>query len=165
MKEQLKRLIVAYDDNRGIGVRGDLPWGRELPADLRHFRALTLGRTVIMGRTTFESVGVLPDRENIVVTHRPLECSDVIAVDNLQAAYERAQYESVVIGGASIYEQALKDVDLIYATEVHADVSDVDTFFPELDGSWQEATREPHIADERNKYDFDFVTFQRQLSD
>lgn len=162
MEEQLKQLIVAYDNNRGIGVRGDLPWGRDLPADLRHFRALTLGRTVIMGRTTFESVGALPDRENIVVTHRPLESNDAVAVDSLHAAYGRARYESVVIGGASIYEQALEDVDLIHITEVHAHFPDVNTFFPELDRGWKEVARESHMADEFNKYDFDFVTLRRQ---
>lgn len=157
----MKRLVVAYDQDRGIGVRGDLPWGRDLPADLRHFRALTLGRTVIMGRTTFESVGVLPDRENIIVTHRPLDNTDAIAVDSLQAAFERAQHDPVVIGGASIYEQALQNIDLIHVTEVHAHFPDVDTFFPELDSSWREIERDAHRADERNKYDFDFVTYRR----
>ena len=159
----MKRLVVAYDQNRGIGVNGDLPWGRDLPADLRHFRALTLGRTVIMGRTTFESVGVLPDRENIVVTHRELEDVDAIAVDSLRAAYERAQHEPVVIGGASIYRQALLDVDLVHVTEVHARFPNADTFFPELDETWREIERDVHVADERNKYDFDFVTFKRDV--
>ena len=157
----MRRLVVAYDQNRGIGVNGDLPWGRDLPADLRHFRALTLGRTVIMGRTTFESVGILPDRENIVVTHRELDDVDVVAVDSLHAAYTRARYEPVIIGGASIYRQALNDVDLVHVTEVHATFSDADTFFPNLDDSWQEIERDVHLADERNKYDFDFVTFKR----
>lgn len=161
MKEQIKRLVVAYDDKRGIGVRGELPWGRDLPDDLRHFRTLTLGKSVIMGRTTFESVGVLPGRENIVVTTRPLD-ADVIAASSLRAAYDRAQHELVVIGGASIYEQALSDIDIIHATEVHAEFNNIDTYFPALDHDWQEIDREQHLADDRNKYDFDFVTFQRQ---
>ena len=160
----MKRLVVAYDLERGIGIHGDLPWGRDLLADLRHFRALTLGRTVIMGRTTFESVGVLPDRENIVVTHRPFDDTNAIAVDSLQAAYERAEHEPVVIGGASIYEQALQDVDLIHVTEVHAHFPEVDTFFPELDNSWREIERDAHYVDERNKYDFDFVTYERHIA-
>lgn len=158
----MKRLVVAYDQNRGIGMNGDLPWGRDLPADLRHFRALTLGRTVIMGRTTFESVGVLPDRENIVVTHHLLDDADAIAVGSLHAAFSRAQHEPVIIGGASIYRQALDYVDLVHATEVHAAFPDVDTFFPELDDSWHEVERDVRVADDRNKHDFDFVTFKRK---
>jgi dihydrofolate reductase len=158
----MKRLVVAYDQDHGIGVNGDLPWGRDLPADLRHFRALTLGRTVIMGRTTYESVGALPDRENVVVTHRELDDADVIAVSSLRAAYERAQHEPVVIGGATIYRQALDDVDLVHVTEVHARFNDDDTFFPELDDSWHEIERDTHKADEKNKYDFDFVTYRRR---
>jgi dihydrofolate reductase len=158
----MKRLVVAYDQNRGIGVNGDLPWGRDLPTDLRHFRALTLGRTVIMGRITFESVGVLPDRENMIVTHYPLDDTDAVAVSSLQIAFSRAQHEPVIIGGASIYRQALDYVDVVHATEVHADFPDTDTFFPELDDSWHEVERDEHVADERNKYNFDFVTFKRR---
>ena len=100
-----KCIVVAYDKNRGIGARGNLPWGRALPADLKHFCALTIGKSIIMGRTTFESIGrALPQRENIVVTHRALDAADVIAVDSLARAYEIAQHQPcIIIGGASIY--------------------------------------------------------------
>ena len=140
-----KCIVVAYDKNRGIGARGDLPWGRALPADLKHFRALTIGKSIIMGRTTFESIGrALPQRENIVVTHRALDAADVIAVDSLARAYEIAQHQPCVIGGASIYEQALADCDV-----------------PPLDNSWHECERQSFPADDANRYAYSFVTYKR----
>lgn len=158
----MRSLVVAYDRERGIGVRGDLPWNRDLPSDLRHFRALTIGRSVIMGRNTFESIGILPKRENIVVTSRPIN-ADVLAVHSLAEAYRRAQRDPVVIGGASVYAQAIKDVDVIYATEVDAVFPDTDTFFPELDDAWRETVRDRRHASGRDKYDFAFVTYERQV--
>ena len=106
----MKSIVVAYDRARGIGANNDLLWGRDLPADLRHFKDLTAGGSLIMGRKTFESIGrALPGRENIVVTHRPLDTVDVIAVDSLASAYRLAHGNQFIIGGASIYEQALCD--------------------------------------------------------
>lgn len=157
-----KCIVVAYDKNRGIGARGDLPWGRALPADLKHFRALTIGKSVIMGRATFESIGrALPQRENIVVTHRALDAADVIAVDSLARAYEVAQHQPCVIGGASIYEQALADCDVIYATEVDHSFTGIDRYFPSLDDSWHECGRQSFPADGANRYAYSFVTYKR----
>lgn len=157
-----KCIVVAYDRNRGIGARGDLPWGRALPADLKHFRALTIGKSVIMGRATFESIGqALPQRENIVVTHRTLDAAGITAVDSLARAYRIAQHQPCVIGGASIYEQALADCDVIYATEVDHSFTGIDRYFPSLDDSWHERERQSFPADEANQYAYSFVTYMR----
>ena len=154
-----KCIVVAYDKNRGIGARGDLPWGRALPADLKHFRALTIGKSIIMGRATFESIGrALPQRENIVVA---LSAACVIAVGSLARAYEIAQHQPCVIGGASIYEQALADCDVIYATEVDHSFTGIDRYFPSLDDSWHECGRQSFPADEANQYAYSFVTYMR----
>jgi dihydrofolate reductase len=158
----MKSMVVAYDRQRGIGAENDLLWQRQLPADLTHFKELTMGNTIVMGRNTYESIGrALPGRENIVVTHRPLDAVDVIAVKSLQDAYKAAHGNIMVIGGGSIYEQALPDTDLIYATEVDAVFSSATVFFPELDTGWTEMAREHHSQDERNAYNYDFVTYRR----
>ena len=158
----MKSIVVAYDRARGIGANNDLLWGRDLPADLRHFKDLTAGGSLIMGRKTFESIGrALPGRENIVVTHRPLDAVDVIAVDSLASAYRLAHGNQFIIGGASIYEQALSDVDVVYATEVDQVFPEAEGFFPPLGEDWQERSRESFEADDRNKYPYDFVTYVR----
>lgn len=158
----MKSIVVAYDRARGIGANNDLLWGRDLPADLRHFKDLTTGGSLIMGRKTFESIGhALPGRENIVVTHRPLDAVDVIAVDSLASAYRLAHGNQFIIGGASIYEQALSDVDVIYATEVDQVFPEAEVFFPALGEDWYERSRESFEADDRNKYPYDFVTYVR----
>ena len=158
----MKSIVVAYDRARGIGANNDLLWGRDLPADLRHFKDLTAGGSLIMGRKTFESIGrALSGRENIVVTHRPLDAVDVIAVDSLASAYRLAHGNQFIIGGASIYEQALSDVDVVYATEVDQVFPEAEVFFPPLGEDWQERSRESFEADDRNKYPYDFVTYVR----
>lgn len=160
----MKSIVVAYDKNGGIGADNDLLWKRELPADLRHFRDLTHGDAVIMGRKTFESIGgALGGRKNIVISHYFKVQDGVVFARNLQEAYKEAEGSDIsVIGGGSIYEQALPDVDRIYATEVRAVFPNATVFFPKLDRSvWHEVTREPHRADGTNKYDYDFVTYQR----
>jgi len=158
----MKSIVAAYDKNRGIGANNDLLWQRDLPADLAHFRALTTGKSIIMGRKTFESIGrALPNRENIVVSHAALDIEGAICVGSLAEAYARASGETIVIGGASIYEQALPDVDTIYATEVDASFPEAEVFFPMLGDEWHETTREHYEADERNKYNYDFVTYDK----
>nr|AIA15565.1 Dihydrofolate reductase [uncultured bacterium] len=159
----MKSIVVAYDSHRGIGASNDLLWQRDLPADLAHFKQLTMGGSLIMGRNTFESIGrALPGRENIVVTHRSLDVVDVVAVDSLAKAYESAHGNQFIIGGGQIYTQSLPDVDVVYATEVHASFSQAEVFFPELDKNWREVSREAHVADDRNKYAYDFVTYARR---
>jgi dihydrofolate reductase len=159
----MKSIVVAYDSQRGIGASNDLLWQRDLPADLTHFKKLTMGGSLIMGRNTFESIGrALPGRENIVVTHRPLDVVDVVAVDSLAKAYETAHGNQFIIGGGQIYNQSLADVDIVYATEVHEAFPQAEVFFPELDDDWREVAREAHPADDRNKYAYDFVTYVRR---
>lgn len=157
-------MVVAYDQNRGIGADGDLLWQRDLPADLAHFKKLTVGRSIIMGRKTFESIGrALPDRQNIVLTSRPTGVEKVLSAHSLAAAYALAQYPVVIIGGESVYRATLPDVDTIYATEVDADFPEATVFFPDVDmNEWHEASREHHDADEKDKYAFDFVEYIRK---
>ena len=160
-------MVVAYDRNRGIGAENDLLWQRDLPADLKHFRRLTIGKSIIMGRKTFESIGSkpLPDRQNIVLSRTPTGVEKVITAGSLQAAYAMAQYPIVVIGGESVFREALSDVDTIYATEVDAEFPQATVFFPKIVADdWQETSREHHEADEKNKYAFDFVEYQKYSS-
>lgn len=159
-----KSMIVAYGKNREIGVAGDLPWGRGLPADLASFKRLTTGGSIIMGRKTFESIGnrPLPNRENIVLSQTPTEVKGVLTALNLASAYALARYPIYVIGGATAYQAALSDVDTIYVTLVDATFPEADTFFPEINmNEWTEVSRSHHEADDRNLYAFDFIEYRR----
>lgn len=161
----MKSMVVAYDRQRGIGADNDLLWQRDLPADLAHFKKLTMGASAVMGRKTYESIveslgHPLKDRENIVISRNSIDSVDIVAVKSLKDAYAAAHGNIMIIGGASIYEQALPDTDIIYATEVDAVFPKATVFFPELDSSWTEAAREHHSADDRNAYNYDFVTYR-----
>lgn len=163
--KEMKNIVVAYDKNHGIGAENDLLWLRDLPADLRHFKELTLGHPVIMGRNTFQSIGrALPGRQNIVVSRHPLEAEGVTFASSLEDAYQIADEDVIfIIGGGEIYKQALEGTDRIYATEVDAVFENATVFFPVFDMSvWRETAREHHGADERNKYAYDFVTYERR---
>jgi dihydrofolate reductase len=156
-------IIVAVAQNGVIGADNGLPW--RLPDDLKRFKALSLGKPIVMGRRTFDSIGrPLPGRTNIVVSRQPGLAIDGVSVarsldDALVVA--GAAPEIVVIGGAEIFRQALPRTDTIHLTRVHARV-DGDVFFPELDpAKWREAAVEHHAADERHLYAFSFVTLQR----
>ncbi len=151
-------------ENRVIGVNNTLPW--RLPADLRHFRQLTTGHHVIMGRRNYESIGKpLPDRTNIVITRNPAYQAPGCRVKHsLVDALQNTQDdpEVFIIGGAEIYRQAIAGADRIYLTLVHADISG-DTFFPEFDArEWRETGRARHEADEKNPYAYSFVTYDRK---
>jgi len=160
----MKNILVAYDQNYGIGAANDLLWLRDLPADLRHFRDLTTSNAIIMGRKTFDSIGrPLPNRQNIVISHQPLIIEGVTVLDTLEKAYAAVDLdkEAFVIGGGEIYRLALDTADRIYATEVQ-ETFRADVFFPALDKTiWHETTRQHHVADDKNKYSFDFVTYER----
>ena len=158
-----RALIVAYGRNREIGTRGDLPWGRSLPADLAEFKRRTTGGSIIMGRKTFESIGkrALPDRENIVISRTPTGIPGVLTAIDLESAYALARYPVYIIGGAQVYTTALLTVDVVYATEVDGKFADADTFFPALDEAWREVSREHFPSDERNTYSFDIVEYRR----
>jgi dihydrofolate reductase len=160
-------IVVAYDERGAIGKDGDLPWGHELPADLAHFKQLTVGNRVLMGRKTFESIGhPLKDRENIVLSRNELALpAGVIRFGSLATAlaYDaRSPVDTFVIGGARVYEDALPYTDKIYTTEVHETFEGADTYFPYFDeAEWLETVRERHSADERNAYDYSFVEYVR----
>lgn len=143
-------LIAAVADNGTIGKDGALPW--RIPADLKWFRARTMGHHVVMGRKTWASIGrALPGRTNVVVSRDPeLSVPDgVVLVDGLGAAIDRARAagddEVFVIGGGELYRAALPYADRIYLTRIHADV-DGDAWFPTIDAAdWVEVAREPHL--------------------
>ncbi|MDD3650483.1 dihydrofolate reductase [Immundisolibacter sp.] len=156
-------LVVAVACGGVIGRDGTLPW--HLPADLQHFKRLTLGHAVIMGRATFESIGKpLPQRLNIVLTQRrDFAPPGVLVAADLPAAYALAAAHggpAMVIGGAKVYAQALADAQRIELTEVHARLAG-DTHFPPLGPDWRETAREDHPADARNPYPYSFVTYRR----
>lgn len=155
-------MIVAYSANRVIGSENSIPWQGKMPADMKHFKDLTVGKTVVMGRRTFESIGrPLPFRQNIVLSRQDVAFDDVKVVSSLARAYEMANSEICIIGGAEIYKMGLADADVIYATEIHALVPGT-VYFPELSDEWHEVSREEHVADEKNAYDYSFVTYAKQ---
>jgi dihydrofolate reductase len=156
-------IVVAMDEHAGIGLEGRLPW--HLPNDLKRFKALTLGKPIVMGRRTFDSIGrALPGRRNIVVSRQAARGIDgCTVVPSLEAALEAAggAEETCVIGGADIYRLALPLAETVHATRVHASVG-ADTFFPALDAAdWEEIAREDHPADERHAHAYSFVTLRR----
>jgi len=161
----MKYILVAYDQNRAIGAHNSLPWAGVMKADMRRVRELTTGHAIIMGRNTFESIGrALPNRQNIVVTHRPLSESGIEVAASLEEAYAKVEpgRNAVVFGGAQVYELALASVDKILATEIGAVFDEGDVFFPTLGSSWQETSREHHDSDADNAYPFDFVVYERR---
>lgn len=164
----MKSIIVAYSKNHVIGLGGDIPWMGKLPADLKHFKELTSGHAVIMGRKTFESIGrPLPNRHNIVISSQDITIDGVDVVDSLSAGYAAAKSDThvFIIGGGSVYTQALRDteVDLIYVTEID-EMFEGDTFFPELGDEWREIERSKHLKKENNQFDYSFVTLTRRQS-
>lgn len=160
-------LIVAIAHDNVIGRSNDLPW--YLPADLKHFKAMTTGHTVIMGHKTYDSIakrlgGPLPSRHNVVVTRdQNLVITGATVAHSLELALnENENGEVFVIGGAEVYAHALQHADELYVTEVDADIVGGDTYFPAINPVlWREASRENHVKDERNEFDYAFVTYER----
>ncbi|QDF76377.1 MULTISPECIES: type 3 dihydrofolate reductase [Shewanella] len=149
-------MIAAMANNRVIGKDNQMPW--HLPEDLRHFKQMTLGKPVVMGRKTFESIGrPLPGRHNIVVSRQAdLVIEGVTCVSSFEQAKEvvKGCDELVVIGGGQLYAELLPQADILYLTEINLDVAG-DTHFPEWDdGSWQLLQSESHINDKGLEYRF-----------
>ncbi len=156
-------LIVATSANGVIGRSGELPW--HLSDDLKRFKQLTLGKPIVMGRKTFESIGrALPGRQNIVLTRQSefvADACDVVSSVDAAIATAGDTGEVMVIGGSEIYKLFLPLVERIYMTRVHIDV-DGDARFPELDDQqWQETKREHHDADDSNDYEFTTSVLER----
>ncbi|WP_226668338.1 dihydrofolate reductase [Microbulbifer aggregans] len=161
-------MIVAMARNRAIGRENALPW--RISGDLQFFKRTTLGKPVVMGRKTFESIGrPLPGRENIVITRNPdwradgvtvvPDLEQALQVANTVASKEGAE-EVMVIGGAQVYQQAMALAARLYVTEVAAEVEG-DAFFPEIDHSWQESSRECYPASERDEFEYCLVQYDR----
>jgi dihydrofolate reductase len=156
-------IIVAMDQKGVIGINNTLPW--RLSADLKNFKAITMGKPVIMGRKTWESIGKpLPGRDNIIITRNPAYTADgAIVCHSLLEAIARYQAspEVLIIGGHDIFKAALEQADRLYLTEVHADVEG-DTWFPVFDRSeWKATEQQDFAADEKNDYPFSFTVLDR----
>jgi len=162
-------VIVAVAENGVVGKNNGLPW--YLPADLQYFKRTTLGKPIVMGRKTFESIGrPLPGRANIVISRNPgYTAEGVTVVSSLEGALAVAQEialidgaeELMVIGGATIYAEAIPMADRLYVTEVHS-VVEGDAYLDDVDWeSWHECSREHHKAVDPNPYDFSFVVYDR----
>lgn len=159
-------LIAALDRNRAIGKGNALPW--HLPADLKRFKALTLGKPVLMGRRTAESLGrALPGRRNLVLTRSGRVPFDgmlaVASIDEaLRLAGETGTGELCVIGGAEVYALALPLATGLHLTRVDTAVEGADAFFPEYDeAAWRAVSRERHAADAKHAFAFEFVDYKR----
>ena len=156
-------IIVAMDEQRLIGKDNDLPW--KISADLQYFRRTTMGKPIIMGRNTHESIGrPLPGRQNIVISsqqnYKAEGCEVVHSIDDALALCRDAE-QVMVMGGASLYQQILPLADFLYLTRVHASL-DGDTWFPEWsEQDWQLISSEDHQADENNEFDYSFQLYQR----
>lgn len=159
-------IIAAVDRNLGIGFQNKLLFW--LPNDLKRFKNLTTTNTIIMGRNTFESLpkGALPNRRNIVLSSNPeTQCPGAELFPSLEAALKSCapREEVFIIGGASVYNQALPFADRLCLTEIDAEAPQVDTYFPALDATvWHEKSRESHPADEKHPCPYAFVEYIRQ---
>ena len=158
-------LIAALDRNRAIGKGNAMPW--HLPDDLKRFKALTLGKPVLMGRKTAESLGrALPKRRNLVLTRSgrvPFEGMQAVAsIEDALAVAARDGDELCVIGGGEVYALALPFATTMHLTHVETAVDGADAFFPHVDApAWREIARSPHPADATHAFAFDFVDYRR----
>ena len=161
-----KCIIAAVADNGAIGVRGGMPW--HISEDLKYFKRVTMGCPVIMGRTTFESLGKpLPGRLNIVLSR---SCGDfpegVVCVQSAEEAFREADRtgaeQCFIIGGAKVYAQLLDCADMLYLTRVHTMVGDADAFFPGIDTDvWREESCSETFTDPKSGIRFEFVVYSR----
>lgn len=159
-----KCLIVAIADNYGIGVRGELPW--HISEDLRYFKETTRGYPVIMGRTTWNSIGrPLPGRKNIVLNLGCEPIGEAVCVNSFEEAYRQAEGadKCFIMGGASVYRAAMPDMDRLYITHVHTVVEEADVFFPQIDPAvWEVESRSEMKTDPETGFEFEFVVYRRR---
>jgi dihydrofolate reductase len=156
-------LIAAVANNNVIGKDNQLIW--HLPADLKHFKRITMGHVVVMGRKTYESMmKPLPGRVNVIITRNEnYHVEGVIIATSLNAALKDMNVEEVfIIGGGEIFKQGMALANKIYLTQIHADFEG-DTFFPEINPhEWIIIQEEKHLKDEKNHYDYTYITYQRK---
>ena len=157
-------MICAMAENRGIGYKNTLPW--KLSNDLQHFKALTIGKPIIMGRKTFDSIGKpLPGRKNIILSrNKDLKvegCEVFQSFDDIKNACKDEE-EICIIGGDQIYQLLFDYADTLHLTQIHAEIV-ADAFFPDFDQSqWEQISCEKHSADRRNDYDYSFTTLKKK---
>ena len=160
----IRSIIVAQSQNRVIGIDNTLPW--HLPADLKRFKAITMGHHMIMGRKTYESIGKpLPGRTSVVITrNKDLVFEGCVMAHSLKEAFEIAQKnndeEAFVIGGADLIKQAIDVCDKLYLTNIHQDFNG-DTFLEPLSSKWKEIEYITNEPDEKNVYSYSFVTYKK----
>jgi len=157
-------IIVAASQNNVIGKDNQLIW--RLSADLKRFKALTTGHHIIMGRKTFDSIGKpLPNRTSIIITRQAdYKAEGCIVVNSLEEALAKvpADQEAFIIGGGTIYKEAMDKADQLYLTLVHGKF-DGDTFFPKLDSKvWESLKREDHMPDEKNEHAYSFIDYKKK---
>lgn len=164
--QSMIHLIVAINRKNAIGFRNRLLYW--LPNDLKRFKALTTGHTIVMGRKTFESLpkGALPYRRNIVISRQALTLEGAEVFHSLEAAVDDARKkgeEVYIIGGASIYEAALPIADRLCITLVDDEAAEADTYFPEISpDEWEAVMEEHHPADEKHAYRYTFIDYERR---
>jgi len=155
-------IIAAIGKNNELGKANELLW--KLPNDMKHFKETTTGKTVIMGRKTFQSIGrPLPNRRNIVVTR-----DETFAIDGIEVAHSleealrlvQDEEEAFIIGGGELYNQALPFTQRLYITHVDS-AFDADTFFPEITSEWRKVSQEEHGADEAHAFPYSFVVYEK----
>jgi dihydrofolate reductase len=165
-------MIVAMADNNIIGKNNDMPW--HLPADLAYFKKITLGKPIIMGRKTFESIGrPLPGRRNIVISRdKSYQAMGIDVVHSVEQALalvngsveNNAVDEIMVIGGGAIYRHCLAQADRLYVTHIKANIEG-DTQFPDYDdGTWLKVNSEVRLSDDKNLYPLDFCIYERNIN-
>ncbi|MEZ5047163.1 MAG: dihydrofolate reductase [Chitinophagaceae bacterium] len=157
-------IIVAHGRNLEIGKNNALPW--HLSSDLKYFKKLTTGHSIVMGRKTFESIGrTLPNRENIILTrNKNFKPDGTLVFHSKQELLDYAKLKSqlFIIGGETIYKQFLDTADTLYITKVETNIADADAFFPSYDKSeWTLVSEEKHIKDEKNDADFSFLIYKK----
>jgi dihydrofolate reductase len=157
-------IIAAIADNNALGKDNQLIW--HLPADLKRFKQVTLNHHIIMGRKTFESLGKpLPNRTSIIITrNKNYKVAGCIVVNSLEEALKAAEKDEnpYILGGAEIYKQAIEIADKLDITFVHHNF-EADAFFPKIDTTiWKETSRQDFKADDKNKYDYSFVSFEKK---
>ncbi|PRY12699.1 dihydrofolate reductase [Pontibacter ummariensis] len=158
-------IVVAAAENNAIGKNNDLIW--YLPADLKHFKRLTMGHPILMGRKTYESIGKpLPGRTSIIITSQEdYKATGCIVVHSVEEAIQKGKAldeDICIIGGANIYKQSLHLADTVYLTRVHG-IFEGDVFFPDLkDQDWKVVEQEHHEPDDKNKYSYTFLTLKRK---
>ena len=157
-------IIVAKSKNNVIGIHNQLPW--HLPADLKYFKKVTFGHTVIMGRKTYESVGKpLPGRTNIVITRQAdFNAEGVIVGPSLELALKNLKVDEVfILGGGEVFRQAMNQADKLFITDIDVEL-DGEVFFPEIDANlWSLESQEDHLKDEKNPYDYSFKVYKRKI--